>query len=86
MALHQVFWSGPHPELGLSTSERTLSRFPWTPPVLPPYQHTPLFPLGKEGTSYRKLGSAGLRVEKILARGMLVVEREALRALAEAID
>jgi fumarate hydratase class I len=57
---------------------------PVTPPVLPPYQHTPLFPLGKDSTSYRKLGAAGLRVEKILGRDMLVVEREALRALAEA--
>jgi fumarate hydratase class I len=57
---------------------------PVTPPVLPPYQHTPLFPLGKDTTSYRKLGTAGLRVEKILGRDMLVVEREALRALAEA--
>jgi len=57
---------------------------PVAPPILPPYKHTPLFPLGKDSTSYRKLGSAGLRVDKILGRDMLTVEREALRALAEA--
>src|SRR5436190_22993244 len=57
---------------------------PVTPPVVPPYKHTPLFPLGAGNTSYRKLASAGVRVEKIMGRDMLVVEREALRALAEA--
>ena len=57
---------------------------PVTPPILPPYKHTPLFPLGKESTAYRKLAISGLRVEKILGRDMLTVEREALRALAEA--
>jgi fumarate hydratase class I len=58
---------------------------PVTPPTaVPPYKHTPLFPLGKDTTTYRKLTSAGVRVEKIMGRDMLVVEREALRALAEA--
>lgn len=52
--------------------------------VIPPYKHTPLFPLGADNTSYRKLTSAGVRVEKIAGRDMLIVEREALRALAEA--
>jgi fumarate hydratase class I len=63
---------------------------PVTPPIAtPPYKHTPLFPLGKDATIYRKLSIPGLvnngvRVEKIMGRDMLVVEREALRALAEA--
>ena len=58
---------------------------PVTPPTaVPPYKHTPLFPLGKDTTTYRKITSAGVRVEKIMGRDMLVVEREALRALAEA--
>jgi len=58
---------------------------PLTPPAaLPPYHHTPLFPLGPDETPYRKLSAAGVRVEKVMGRDMLVVEREALRALAEA--
>ncbi len=58
---------------------------PVTPPTaVPPYKHTPLFPLGADNTSYRKTHSAGVRVEKIMGRDVLVVEREALRALAEA--
>ena len=56
---------------------------PITPP-LPPYHHTPLFPLGPDTTPYRKLGTAGVRVEKVMGQDMLVIEREALRALAEA--
>jgi fumarate hydratase class I len=55
----------------------------------PPYKHTPLFPLGKDNTTYRKLSVPGLagngvRVEKIMGRDVLVIEREAMRALAEA--
>ncbi len=58
---------------------------PVTPPTaVPPYKHTPLFPLGKDTTTYRKLTASGVRVEKIMGRDMLVVEREALRTLAEA--
>jgi fumarate hydratase, class I len=57
---------------------------PVTPPIVPPYKHSPLFPLGKDTTTYRKITSAGVRVETIMGREMLVVEREALRALAEA--
>src|SRR5215471_9132012 len=49
-----------------------------------PYQHTPLFPLGPDRTPYRKLGGDGVRIEKAMGRDMLVVAREALRALAEA--
>ncbi len=52
--------------------------------IVPPYQHTPLFPLGKDTTPYRKITADGVRVEKIMGRDVLVVEREALRALAEA--
>jgi fumarate hydratase class I len=49
-----------------------------------PYQHTPLFPLGPDRTPYRKLIGDGVRIEKAMGRDMLVVAREALRALAEA--
>ena len=52
--------------------------------IIPPYRHTPLFPLGKDSTPYRKLGSEGGRIETVMGKEMLVVEREALRALAEA--
>jgi fumarate hydratase, class I len=52
--------------------------------IVPPYRHTPLFPLGKDQTPYRKLTSEGVRVEKILGKDVLVVDREALRLLAEA--
>jgi fumarate hydratase class I len=52
--------------------------------IVPRYRHTPLFPLGKDTAQYRKLGSAGMRMEKAMGRDMLVIEREAMRALAEA--
>ncbi len=57
---------------------------PVTSPAAPPYKHTPLFPLGPDTTKYRKLSSGGVRVETVMGRDMLVVPREALRALAEA--
>ncbi|MGE0039337.1 MAG: fumarate hydratase [Xanthobacteraceae bacterium] len=67
---------------------------PLTSHPVPPYRHTPLFPLGKDETPYRRievagadgkpLANGGVRVEKIMGRDVLVVEREALRALAEA--
>ena len=51
----------------------------------PPYKHTPLFPLGKDNTPYRKIAQngadLGLRVERVLGEDVLVVPREALRAL-----
>src|ERR1700744_6133666 len=50
----------------------------------PPYKHTPLFPLGKDLTPYRKISAEGLRVERVLGEDVLVVPRESLRALAEA--
>src|SRR5262249_28337391 len=52
--------------------------------ITPPYKHTPLFPLGKDSAPYRKLTAEGVRLEKVAGRDMLVVAREALRALAEA--
>ncbi|MDI3468267.1 MAG: Fumarate hydratase class I [Pseudolabrys sp.] len=61
---------------------------------LPPYKHTPLFPLGKDETTYRKidvvgadgkpLANGGVRVEKVAGQEMIVVERDAMRTLAEA--
>lgn len=54
------------------------------PKAVPPYKHTPLFPLGADTTPYRKISSDGVRVETVLGRDMLVVSREALRALSEA--
>src|SRR3989304_4396212 len=56
---------------------------PVTPPT-PPYQHTPLFPLGADATVYRKLTADGVRVERAFGQEALVVSREVLRALAEA--
>src|SRR5215467_14345454 len=52
--------------------------------VIPPYKHSPLFPLGADNTTYRKITSEGVRVEKVMGEDVVVVEREALRALAEA--
>ncbi|HEV7633828.1 MAG TPA: fumarate hydratase, partial [Bradyrhizobium sp.] len=57
--------------------------FPDPKPV-PPYKHTPLFPLGPDTAPYRKITTEGVRVEKVLGKEMLVVSREALRALSEA--
>jgi len=57
--------------------------FPDPKPV-PPYKHTPLFPLGADTTPYKKITADGVRVEKVLGKDMLVVSREALRALSEA--
>src|SRR3954449_5639746 len=57
---------------------------PLSPHPLPPYRHTPLFPLGSDTTTYRKLSADGVRVETILGRQGLVVSHEAMRALSEA--
>src|SRR5215469_1294570 len=51
--------------------------------IVPPYRHTPLFPLGPDTTRYRRLTSDGVRVEKAFGRDVVVVDREALRLLAE---
>ncbi len=66
--------------------ESTRMNAPVTPPSapLPPYKHTPLFPLGKDETTYRKIFSSGVRVEQVMGQEVLVVEAEALRALSEA--
>jgi len=53
-------------------------------PAAPRYKHTPLFPLGKDRTPYRKLSAAGVRMKKVMGAAMLMVERQALQALAEA--
>jgi fumarate hydratase, class I len=50
----------------------------------PPYKHTPLFPLGKDNAPYRKIAADGVRVERVLGEEVVVVPREALRALSEA--
>ncbi len=52
--------------------------------LVPPYRHSPLFPLGPDTTPYRKLSSDGVRVERIMGEDVLVISRDALRALAEA--
>src|SRR6266508_524058 len=51
--------------------------------IAPPYKHTPLFPLGADSTAYRKLGGEGVRVERAGKHELVVIEREALRMLAE---
>jgi fumarate hydratase class I len=58
--------------------------FPDPQKPVPPYKHTPLFPLGSDTTPYKKITAEGVRVEKVLGKDMLVVSREALRALSEA--
>jgi fumarate hydratase, class I len=50
----------------------------------PPYKHTPLFPLGKDDAPYRKIATEAVRVERVLGEDVVVVSREALRALSEA--
>ena len=57
---------------------------PVTPPIAPPYRHTPLFPLGEDRTAYRCITTEGVRVETIMGREVLVVSHEAMRALGEA--
>jgi len=56
---------------------------PLTAHSTPPYKHTPLFALGKDATPYRKITTEGLRLETVLGETVLVVPREAMRALAE---
>ncbi|MEN3385761.1 MAG: fumarate hydratase, class [Hyphomicrobiales bacterium] len=57
---------------------------PLTSHPLPPYRHTPLFPLGKDTTTYRKITAEGVRVETIMDKEVLVVAHEAMKALSEA--
>ena len=44
--------------------------FPDQKPV-PPYKHTPLFPLGADTTPYKKITAEGVRVEKVFGKDML---------------
>ena len=48
------------------------------------FAYSPLFPLAKDTTPYRKLTSEGVKVEKIGDREVITVSREAIRLLAEA--
>jgi fumarate hydratase class I len=75
------FWPPPAPTRDIDMNAPTA--FPDQKPV-PPYKHTPLFPLGADTTPYKKITAEGVRVEKVLGKDMLVVSREALRALSEA--
>src|SRR5262249_28400658 len=52
--------------------------------VVPPHKHTPPFPLGPQKKPHCKLGIGGVKVEKVMGKDMLAIEREALRALSEA--
>ena len=52
--------------------------------VAPAYKHAPLFPTGKDTTAYRRLSTDGVRVERVMGRDVVVVSRDALRALSEA--
>jgi fumarate hydratase class I len=54
------------------------------PVAVPAYTHAPLFPLGRDDTPWRKITSAGVRVETVLGREVLVVEDDALAVLSEA--
>jgi fumarate hydratase class I len=47
------------------------------------HSNATLFQLGPDATPYRKLSDQGVRVERAMGRELLVVEREALRLLAE---
>src|SRR5690349_20745586 len=66
------------------TAMNAPTAFPDQSKPVPPYKHTPLSPLGKDETPYKKISSEGVRVEKVLGRDMVVVSSEALRALSEA--
>src|SRR5271154_7116021 len=57
---------------------------PLTSHPTPPYKHTPLFPLGADRTTYREISAEGVKVERVMGEEVLVVPREAIRALAEA--
>src|SRR6266576_834133 len=54
------------------------------PKPVPHYRHTQLFPLGADTRPYKKITTEGVRIEQVLGKEMLVVSREALRALSEA--
>jgi fumarate hydratase class I len=47
------------------------------------YHYTPMFPLAKDQTRYRKLTGEGVRTETLGGREFLTVSREAIRLLSE---
>src|SRR5437588_8461994 len=47
------------------------------------YHYTPMFPLAKDETRYRKLTGEGINTETLGGREFLVVSREAIRLLSE---
>lgn len=47
------------------------------------YHHPAMFPLTKDTTTYRKISSDGVRVEKFMGEDVLVVASEAMRLLSE---
>ena len=53
---------------------------PVTPPT-PPYRHTPLFPLGKDKTQYRKLPGLNVRTEKAFGQEFVAGTRELAQML-----
>src|SRR3982074_3322713 len=50
---------------------------------VPSYQHTPLFPLGKDNTPYRQIPAEGVKVQKAMGRDILTVDPAAMTALAQ---
>src|SRR5262249_57277398 len=73
----------PHKKAASSGTART-GRMNAAAQLVPPYGRTPLFPLGKDLTPYRKLTSEGVRVETVMGKEVVVVASEEMRALAEA--
>jgi hypothetical protein len=52
------------------------------PTPVPPYKHTPLFPLGPDTTPYKKITTEDARVEKLLSRlGSTIINRRFYRSL-----
>jgi fumarate hydratase, class I len=47
------------------------------------YQHQPLFPLAHDATPYRQISSEGVRLQQVGSQALIVVDREAIRRLAE---
>ena len=54
-----------------------------TAPIIPPYAHVDLFPLGPDTTPYRKLSNDFVHVEQFRGQDVLVVEPKGLKLLAE---
>jgi fumarate hydratase class I len=48
-----------------------------------PFHHQPLFPLAEDRTVYRQIAATGARLEKVGGHTLIMVEREAIRMLAE---